>query len=119
MRPLILVVDDNPTIQELLAAVFRSHGFDVEVASDGAQAVRAALQLRPAAVVMDGLLPVLDGWSATEEIKARNPQQCVVMLSAYSEPKHLRRARQVGCDYFISKLEMPHNLVRVVRDCID
>lgn len=118
MGELVLVVEDDRAVQDLMAAIFRRGGFDVAIASNGAEGVKAALRLHPAAVLMDASLPVLDGWSAAALIKASDPQQCVIMLSGYSLPEHLERAQTVGCDRFLSKPADPHDVLQAVRGCI-
>lgn len=69
-RPAVLVVDDYEDTRELVAIVLRDAGFIVRTASDGLEALIAAYEMRPAVIVMDVTMPVLDGVEATRLIKA-------------------------------------------------
>lgn len=69
-RPAVLVVDDYEDTRELVAIVLRDAGFVVRTASDGLEALIAAYEMRPAVILMDVTMPVLDGVEATRLIKA-------------------------------------------------
>lgn len=118
MGKLVLVVDDDPDLQEIMSAMLRKEGYEVEVARNGEEGVRMALDLRPAIVLMDAGLPVVDGWRATARIKASAPQLRVIMLTAHVLPDHVTLAQAVGCDGFLRKPIDPHDVVRAVRDSI-
>ncbi len=84
MRGTILVVDDEPTIRELLHAVLTDEGFEVLLATNGEQALAAIQAERPDLVLMDIMMPVLDGREAARQI-ATLPGEVrprVVMMSA-------------------------------------
>ena len=66
----VLVVDDYDAIREVLASVLEAAGFVVRTASNGLEAIIAAYEMRPAVIVMDVVMPVLDGLEATRLIKA-------------------------------------------------
>ncbi len=118
MENLVLLVEDEPAIQKLVATFLRRGGYEVETAADGDEGVRAALRLRPAVVLMDAGLPVLDGWSAAAQIKARAPEVAVVMLTGYSASQHIGRAQDLGCEGLLGKPIDFHEVLRVVRQCI-
>ena len=69
----ILVVEDEPTLATAIAQRITAEGWSARVASDGASAVQAAKQLRPDLVIMDIMLPVMDGLEATKRIVADRP----------------------------------------------
>ncbi len=114
----VLLVEDNPHVQKIISTMLRRGGYEVETASDGGEGVQAALRRHHAVVLMDADLPVLDGWSATAQIKASAPDLPVVMLTGYSTPEHASRAEELGCDGLLGKPVDFHELLRVVRDCI-
>lgn len=63
--PIVLVVDDHPDLREVLALILEHHGFQVMVAADGREAVSQAERRRPDVVLMDLMMPRMDGYEAT------------------------------------------------------
>jgi two-component system OmpR family response regulator len=78
----VLVVDDEPNIRELLSAGLRFAGFDVVTASDGRQAVQVADQGRPDLMLLDVMLPDMDGFAVASRLRAGGQQIPVVFLTA-------------------------------------
>lgn len=117
---LVLVVEDDPDHRKICGTILRHYGYAVLEAGDGAEAVRLAGEHRPDVVLMDARLPILDGWSATRELK-QDPstrQIPVIMLTA-QPPTHARtRAREVGSDRYLTKPLEPSRMVDEVRDVI-
>ena len=66
----VLVIDDDPAARELLESFFRKDGFDVAVASSGADGVRLARERRPAVITLDVMMPGMDGWAVLSQLKA-------------------------------------------------
>lgn len=64
-HPLILVVDDHPDLREVLALILEHHGFRVMLAADGREALKRAEECRPDLVLMDLMMPRMDGYQAT------------------------------------------------------
>jgi PAS domain S-box-containing protein len=116
-----LIVDDHPENLYLLRAILEAHGFAVDEARHGAEALtRARLQL-PDIVVSDLLMPVLDGytllrhWRADDRLK-RIP--FVVYTATYTEPRDERLAMTLGADAFLVKPAEPDVIIGVVRDVL-
>lgn len=65
----ILVVDDDPSVRDLLTRQLRSEGYCVEVATDGEQALQKAREIRPVAITLDVMMPQMDGWAVLSRIK--------------------------------------------------
>src|SRR5262249_11102847 len=78
----VLVVDDEPSLAELLASVLRYEGWEIKTAGDGASAVRAAREFRPDAVVLDIMLPDFDGLEVLRRVRSELPHVCVLFLTA-------------------------------------
>jgi len=76
----VLVVDDEPTLAELLAGVLRYEGWEVRTAADGGSAVRAARTFGPDAVILDVMLPDFDGLEVLRRLRMINPHVCVLSL---------------------------------------
>ncbi len=99
----VLIAEDEALIRMDLREMLDEEGYDVcGEASDGATAVRLARELRPAAVLMDVKMPVLDGISAAEQIVGERIAP-VVMLTAFSQRDLIERARQAGAMAYLVK----------------
>ena len=113
-NPRILVVEDDPTIAEAIAARLRSESFVVEIVADGAAAVRRCLDWRPALVVLDVMLPSLDGHEVCRRIQA-DRYVPVVMVTARDTETDLLVGLGVGADDYITKPFSPRELVARIR----
>ena len=107
----LLVVDDEPNIRELLAASLRFAGFEVDTAADGQQAVRKALESTPDLVVLDVMLPDLDGFTVTRRLREQGKHMPVVFLTARDDTTDKIAGLTVGGDDYVTK---PFSLEEVV-----
>jgi DNA-binding response OmpR family regulator len=98
----VLVVDDEPTIAQSVAARLRAEGFDVDVAADGPSAVAMAAARQPDLVVLDVMLPGFDGLEVCRRIQAERPVP-VLMLTARDEETDLLVGLAVGADDYLTK----------------
>ncbi len=96
----ILVVDDVTPTRKLFAMRLEREGFEVVVASNGAEAVELAISELPGLILMDLGLPVKDGWTATEEIRAHYATRRIpiIAFTNYDGEDQLRRCIEAGCD---------------------
>jgi len=78
----ILVVDDDPDIRELLFTALEDEGFEVFPAGNGQEALAAIRTFRPDVIVLDLMMPVMDGWQFAKELRARDEDIPLVLLSA-------------------------------------
>jgi DNA-binding response OmpR family regulator len=100
----ILVVDDDPAIRQLLTDVLELDDHEVRVAEDGLAAVRALEVLRPDCVVLDVMMPGLDGYGVLRSLRAQDGDPVpVIMLTAAADPDTAARAWGEGVDYFLAK----------------
>ena len=76
------MVEDDPTIRDLVAEALRDEGYLVEVASNGAEAVEVAERNRPSLVLLDMRMPVLDGWGFAEVMRERGVRLPIVVMTA-------------------------------------
>ncbi|MEV4640319.1 response regulator transcription factor [Actinoplanes sp. NPDC049548] len=98
----VLVVEDERTIAEAVAARLRAEGFEVALAADGPGAVEAARRIRPDAVVLDVMLPGFDGLEVCRRIQAERPVP-VLMLTARDDETDLLVGLAVGADDYLTK----------------
>jgi two-component system OmpR family response regulator len=99
----VLVVDDEPSLAELLASVLRYEGWEIRTADDGASAVRTAREFRPDAVVLDIMLPDFDGLEVLRRIRAGLPHVCVLFLTARDAVEDRVAGITAGGDDYVTK----------------
>ena len=110
----IVVVDDEPSIADAVAARLRSEGFTVDVAGDGPSAVELIERVRPALVVLDLMLPGFDGLEVCRRIQ-RERAVPVLMLTARDSETDMLVGLAVGADDYLTKPFSPRELVARVR----
>src|ERR1700736_189759 len=99
----VLVVDDEPSLAELLASVLRYEGWNVLTAGSGADAVRTAREFRPDAVVLDIMLPDFNGLEVMRRLRAEIPQVCVLFLTARDAVEDRIAGITAGGDDYVTK----------------
>ena len=114
MQELILVVDDEPKIVKLTRDFLEKDGFRVISAADGVTALQAARREKPDLVVLDLMLPGMDGWEVCRALR-RESDVPVIMLTARSEESDQVVGLELGADDYISKPFSPRTLVARVR----
>jgi len=109
----ILLVEDNEMNRDMLSRRLERKGYQVVMATDGAQAVEMAQTEAPALILMDMSLPVVDGWDATRRIKAAPATRAipVIALTAHAMSGDREKALEAGCDDFDTK---PVDLARLL-----
>jgi two-component system alkaline phosphatase synthesis response regulator PhoP len=110
----ILVVDDEQHIVELAQMYLEQAGYRVERAGDGQEALSRIRQLRPALVVLDLMLPGIDGWEVCRRLRAENDVP-VIMLTARSDDVDRIVGLELGADDYVTKPFNPRELVARVR----
>jgi two-component system OmpR family response regulator len=110
-RARLLVVDDEPTIRELLSTSLRFAGFEVHTAADGQEALAQAERTRPDLVVLDVMLPDLDGFAVTRRLRERGRDVPVLFLTAKDDVADRVAGLTVGGDDYVTK---PFSLEEVV-----
>lgn len=104
-KKVFLVVEDFEDSRFMMRRLLEMAGYLVLEASDGEQAVRMAMEARPALILMDLSLPKLDGLSATREIRKKRLLRNVpiVAVSAHDSPQTRAEALAAGCDEYVTK----------------
>ena len=101
--PLVLVVDDEPAIRVALERALRLEGFAVRTAADGAEALAAVAEQPPAAIVLDVVLPDLDGRTVAARLRASGDDTPICILSARDEVADRVAGLQAGADDYLVK----------------
>ncbi len=114
---LVLVVDDYEDNRTLYATVLADAGYTVEEAVNGQEALDKIAKNRPAIIIMDLSMPILDGWEATRRIKsnAQTSEIIVIALTGHATNYGLQRAREAGADAVLAKPCLPSDLLALVR----
>jgi len=111
----ILVVDDDPAIRQLLTDVLEMEGYEVTIAVDGIAAVRAVKASAPDFVVLDVMMPGLDGFEVLSTIRAQGGEPVpVLMLTAAAEAGADSRAWAHGVDFYLAKPFTPDAILDLI-----
>lgn len=116
-RKRILIVDDDPVIIELLQVNLEMEGYDVMSAGDGREAVDKAVAAPPDLIILDIMMPRMDGWAAQAEL-ARDPKTAgvpVIFLSARAQQADLRKGYEAGVAEYITKPFDPVSLLSIIE----
>jgi DNA-binding NarL/FixJ family response regulator len=117
----VLLVDDHALVRKGFRRMLEDDAAIAVVgeASDGDEAVRLALELRPRVIVMDCALPGISGIDATRRIRAKIPDATVLMLSMHSEDTLVRQALEAGARGYILKNALELDLVSAIKRVAD
>ncbi len=114
--PKILIVEDNEMNRDMLSRRLERRGFEIVMAVDGGEGVAMARTELPDLVLMDMSLPVMNGWEATQAIRA-DPATAhlpVIALTAHSMPGDREKAMAAGCDDYDTKpVDLPRLLSKM------
>ena len=109
--PVLLVVEDEPNIRELLATSLRFAGFEVEVAGDGATAMDIVHRIEPDLIVLDVMLPDIDGFEVATHLRTAERHQPILFLTARDSLDDKLKGLTVGGDDYVTK---PFSLEEVI-----
>jgi DNA-binding NarL/FixJ family response regulator len=117
-RITVLLAEDHAIVREGFRSLLK-HERDIEVvgeAETGRQAVQLTRKLRPAVVVMDIAMPLLNGLEATRQIRKDLPDTKVLILSAHSDDAYVEQVSELGASGFLLKQTSSHNLATAIRE---
>jgi DNA-binding response OmpR family regulator len=109
-REKLLVVEDDPAIQRVIADYFRHAGYDVITAGDGETGARLAIHEKPSALILDLMLPKMDGLAVCREVRRRNPGLPIIMLTARDDVVDKVVGLEMGADDYLTKPFSPREL---------
>lgn len=117
-RPRVLIAEDNLATRTLLQHTLEMEGYEVEAVGDGRAALDSIRRAKPDCVVLDVMMPVLDGFGVLEGIRADDATReiPVVMLTALDDPDSTWKGWSGGCHYYMTKPFEPEDLINVVHD---
>jgi len=121
MSAKILVVDDDPNVQRLLSFTLKQEGYEVVIAGDGAEGFRLWAEDPPALVLLDVMLPKLDGYQVAAKIRAQEGATGhvpIIMLTAESEVEQKIRGLRAGADDYLVKPFHPAELLARIKSLL-
>ena len=120
MAAKILVVDDDPNVQRLLSYTLKQEGYEVVVAADGAEGFKLWGQEEPALILLDVMLPKLDGYQVAAKIRAEETESHVpiIMLTAEAEVEQKIRGLRAGADDYLVKPFHPAELLARIKSLL-
>lgn len=102
MPKTVLTIDDDTAITELLAMLLRTHGYEVKTANNGEEGVKAIKKLNPHVVILDLMMPDMDGWQVCKNVREFSNVP-IVILSALDDPAMIASALDAGADDYLVK----------------
>ena len=115
-QPLLLLVEDFPDAREMYQFYLARRGYRVEVAAEGHEALRLAMELHPSLILMDLGLPGIDGWTLIRMLKQDDGTRSIpiLVLSGYTTSSARERAFAAGCNGYLTKPCLPARLAEEI-----
>ena len=117
MSTKILVIDDDLAITELMSMLLKTHGFDVITTNSGTDGVKLVKEKNPSVVILDLMMPDMDGWQVSKAIRAFNNVP-ILILSAINDPSMVASVLDTGADDFLVKPVPSSVLVAHIRKMV-
>lgn len=110
----VLVVDDDPDLTEIVRLILDASGYEVRCARNGLEAIDAVARKRPAVVLLDMLMPVMDGWECAQELRRRYGRDVHIVIVTAAQHARARAGRVGDVDDVLPKPFEMDDLVRIV-----
>jgi DNA-binding response OmpR family regulator len=117
MTTKILVIDDDLAITELMSMLLKTHGFEVLTANSGAEGIKLVKEKSPNVVVLDLMMPDLDGWQVSKALRTFSNVP-ILILSAINDPAMVASVLDAGADDFLVKPVPSSVLVANIRKMV-
>jgi chemotaxis protein histidine kinase CheA/ActR/RegA family two-component response regulator len=116
----VLVVDDSPSVRRVVSSMLKQHGWEVQTARDGVEALEMVSYETPAAVLLDIEMPRMDGYELISTIRAQEQYKTLplVVLTSRAAAKHKQRAMTLGADAYVVKPYQDEELVNLLKELV-
>jgi DNA-binding response OmpR family regulator len=114
----ILIVDDEPNILLSLEFLFKKEGYMVFIARDGEEALGIIDENKPELVILDIMMPKVDGYEVCRYLKMKHQETKVIFLSAKSKQQDLQKGMDLGADLYLTKPFSTKELVNQVKSLV-
>ncbi len=121
LNDMVVLVDDEPNIRETVAFILEAEGVEVETGSDGVEGLEAVRRCKPKVVLLDVMMPRMDGYEVCRAIRS-DPELSgvfVMILTARGQKSDEAKALEVGADLYMSKPFDDEVVMQVIRDVFD
>lgn len=118
----LVVIEDDKYLADIYATKLKLEGFNVEIANDGEAGVKAVKKLIPDLILLDIMMPVMDGFSVLHEIKTdeKTKDITVIMLTNLNSPEDVKKGLELGAaDYMVKAHFVPADIVTKVRNILN
>ena len=102
-RPVVLIIEDDPTLMRGLSDNFRLHGYEVRSAVDGRAGLAEALAAPPDLLLLDIMLPLVNGYEICRQVRARKLDMPIIMLTAKGQEEDIVQGLELGADDYVTK----------------
>jgi DNA-binding response OmpR family regulator len=119
MRERVLIVEDEPNIVVSLEFLLAHEGYEVQVASTGTQALERAAAFAPHLVLLDVMLPELDGFEVCRLLRAGSERLKIILLTARGRDAERHKGLDLGADLYVTKPFSTRQLMAEIRGCLD
>ncbi len=119
MSTCVLVVDDEPGMRKMVRAILEDSGFQVSEAKIGKQAVTKAGRKHYDVILMDAVMPGMDGFTACQEIVEKDPEAKVIFLTAHSVVNWVRQALSAGAFSLLEKPVEPEDMISLLNSVVE
>ncbi|RMF21431.1 MAG: response regulator [Deltaproteobacteria bacterium] len=121
LNDMVVLVDDEPNIRETVAFILEAEGVEVETGSDGVEGLEAVRRCKPKVVLLDVMMPRMDGYEVCRAIRSDPELQgvFVMILTARGQKSDEAKALEVGADLYMSKPFDDEVVMQVIRDVFD
>jgi DNA-binding response OmpR family regulator len=119
MAERVLIVEDEPNIVVSLEFLLGHEGYEVAVATSGPEALTRAAAFRPHLVLLDVMLPGLDGFEVCRRLRAEAEPPKIVLLTAQSREAARHKGLDLGADLYVTKPFSTRQLIADIRACLD
>jgi DNA-binding NarL/FixJ family response regulator len=113
----VLIVDDHEMVREAFAALLELEGFAiVGQAADGREAIRLAAELSPDVLILDLIMPELNGIDAARAVLKRDPGMKIILVTQYADREYVLEALTMGVRGYVLKSQAPPDLLQAIRE---
>ncbi len=115
----ILIVDDEPNILLSLEFLFKKEGFQVLIARDGEEALEIIEDQIPELIILDIMMPKVDGYQVCSHVKSHHPDTRVIFLTAKSKMKDMQKGLDLGADLYLTKPFSTKEIIAQVKSILN
>jgi len=115
----ILIIEDEKSLVELLSAKLVKEGYEVEISHDGEQGLEKMKTMKPELVLLDILMPKMNGYEVLEKMNEKNIKIPVIIISNSGQPVEIEKTKKLGAvDHLIKTEFSPEDVLAKVQDCL-